>query len=311
MFNKPTGTVVLAHYYTSPEVQKMADFVADSLTLAQWALEHNPTRIIYASVRFMAETAKIMMPETQIILPHKDSTCSLVTQTDVSALVRWVEYEKVKKDKVIHVAYINSSAEHKTVTDIIVTSANVEDIVGYYATNGYTVLFSPDRNMGMYLKYIHPDWDIKVWNAVCEVHDKFKEAELIQSFTTWTDGPKYLIAHPESSLPILRRANMVGSTTKLLNYIKNFQGSIGTIFVATESNLLYNMKDERPDLDIRLAPVYSGCQCNQCPWMALNTPELVQAAIDGTAGIEIDYLTSDVISKARVPIERMLNFNGC
>jgi quinolinate synthase len=97
----------------------------------------------------------------------------------------------------------------------------------------------------------------------------------------------------------------------MLNYIKNFQGSIGTIFVATESNLLYNMKDARPDLDIRLAPVYSGCQCNQCPWMALNTPELVQDAIDGTAGIEIDYLTSDVISKARLPIERMLNFNGC
>jgi quinolinate synthase len=210
------------------------------------------------------------------------------------------------------VSYINSSAEHKAISDWIVTSANVEEIISELIKQKNYVLFSPDRNMGAYLAYAHPEWGgrFKYWSSVCEVHDLFKEQELDVAFKSWTDGPKFLIAHPESPLPILKRATLVGSTTKMLNYVKNFVGSIGTIYVATESNLLYNMKELRPDLDIRLAPMYTGCQCNACPYMALNTPELVQQAIDGTSGVEIDYLSQEVINKAVVPIERMLNFKG-
>jgi quinolinate synthase len=144
---------------------------------------------------------------------------------------------------------------------------------------------------------------------VCEVHDKFRTDELQLEWRKWTDGRKYLIAHPESPLPILKKADMVGSTTKMLNWIKNFEGSIGTIFVATEDHLLNNMRDARPDLDIRLSPTYTGCACNSCPYMDMNTVNSVMSAQNGH-GTKIDYLTQSIIEKASVPIERMLNFKG-
>ncbi len=309
---KNGNTLVVAHYYTTPEVQAMADLVADSLALSQFIDKKKADRVVFAGVKFMAETAKIISPTSQIILPHKDSTCSLVTQTNLADVQKWIDFWRSSDDgyPVMHVSYINSSAEQKAISDWIVTSANAEEIITDLIGKGFRVLFSPDRNMGAYLAYAHPEWGgrLHYWSSVCEVHDLFKEKELDKAFKTWTDGPKYLIAHPESPLPILKRANMVGSTTKMINFVKDFVGDVGTIYVATESNLLYNMKELRPDLDIRLAPMYTGCQCNVCPYIQLNTPENVQAAIDGTAGVEIDYLSQEIITLAKVPIQRMLNF---
>ncbi len=301
-------SITLAHYYTTPEVQQMADFVGDSLDLSIKAVESEPDQIIFAGVRFMAETAKILNPDAVVILPDSGSTCSLVEQTDIRKLGLWIDEHKVRAanqgKKLVHVSYINSSVEHKALSDIIVTSRIVDDVIKeLYAQNKY-VIFSPDYNMGQYLNYQY-NYSMPVWSAVCEVHDKFKADELDRAMAGWVNGGKFVIAHPESPLPILKKADFVGSTHGMLNWISEFPHKLGTIWVATEDGLLYNMKQLRPELDIRQAPMYSGCQCNSCPYMKLNTAESLKSA--PLLGERI-LLSPQVIEQARLPIERMMEF---
>jgi quinolinate synthase len=293
--------LTLAHYYTTPDVQKMADYVGDSLDLALIAQKEQADRIVFAGVKFMAETTKIINPQTEVILPDEAATCSLVTQTDLFELKKWRE----KYENHVHVSYINSSAEHKVLSDWIVTSRNVDDVIAHLYEQGKKVIFSPDRNMGAYLNYQY-GYDMPIWNAVCEVHDKFKE-EQIDYMLKHTDNGK-LIAHPESPLPVLKRADFVGSTKQMLKWVEEYKGNKGTVFVATEEGLLYNMKQLRKDLDIQQAPIYSGCQCNACPYMKRNTVELVKQAQQGK-GYNINYLDSYTIEKAKRPIEKMLEFS--
>ena len=298
------NTLTLAHYYTTPDVQAMADYVGDSLELALIAQREKADRIVFAGVQFMAETTKMLNPSAQVILPDEGSTCSLVTQTDIDALKQWRE----KYADYVHVSYINSSAVHKTLSDWIVTSRNVDDIIASIYAEGKKVIFSPDRNMGAYLNYQY-GYNMPIWNAVCEVHDQFKEEQIDYILKHGrSDGQKYLLAHPESPLPVLKRADFVGSTKQMLEWVENFQPQVGTIYVATEEGLLYNMKQLRPELDIQQAPIYSGCQCNACPYMKRNTVELVKRAQQGE-GFVIDYLDNETIEKARAPIERMLAFS--
>jgi quinolinate synthase len=297
-------TLTLAHYYTIPEVQAMADFVGDSLELSLIAQREKADRIVFAGVKFMAETTKILNPNAQVILPDAGATCSLVTQTDMEALIQWREHYADH----VHVSYINSSAQHKTVSDWIVTSRNVDDIIANLYAQGKKVIFSPDRNMGAYLNYQY-GYGMPVWNAVCEVHDKFKEEQIDFMLThSRAEGPVFLIAHPESPLPVLKRADFVGSTKQMLDWVKTFHGERSTIYVATEEGLLHNMHVLRPDLTIVQAPIYSGCQCNACPYMKRNTVALVEAAQCGE-GFEINYLDHTTMDKARLPIERMLAFS--
>ncbi len=296
--------VTLAHYYTQPEIQRMADKVGDSLELSLYAKECGADVIVFAGVRFMAETAKILNPQAEVILPDAGSTCSLVTQTDVAALKAWRE----SYPDHVHVAYINSSAEHKALCDWIVTSRNVDDIIAHLYAEGKKVIFSPDRNMGAYLNFQY-GYDMPLWTAVCEVHDKFNQAALDEAFAQIV-GPKYLIAHPESPLPVLQKADYVGSTSGMLNWIKAYHKEAdATIFVATEDGILYNMHQARPDLKIMQAPIYAGCQCNQCPYMKMNTIDAVKRAQRGEGGIKIDYLSEAQMEAARLPIERMLEFS--
>ncbi|GAB7128628.1 quinolinate synthase NadA [Silvimonas sp. JCM 19000] len=295
--------VTLAHYYTEPHIQQMADKVGDSLELSLYAKECQADTIVFAGVRFMAETAKILNPQAEVILPDRGSTCSLVTQTDVTALKAWREAHPDH----VHVSYINSSAEHKALSDWIVTSRNVDDIIAHLYAEGKKVIFSPDRNMGAYLNFQY-GYDMPLWSAVCEVHDKFNQAALDEAFASISTA-KYLIAHPESPLPVLQQADYVGSTSGMLNWIKSYASEPdATIFVATEDGILYNMRLARPDLKIEQAPIYAGCQCNQCPYMKLNTTQAVQRAQAGE-GIRIDYLSEAQMDLARQPIERMLEFS--
>ena len=207
----------------------------------------------------------------------------------------------------VHVSYINSSAEHKALSDWIVTSRNVDDIIAHLYAEGKKVIFSPDRNMGGYLNHQY-GYDMPLWSAVCEVHDKFNEAALNEAIAA-VSGDAVLIAHPESPLPVLKRADYVGSTSGMLNWVKQYQGKTSTtIFVATEDGILYNMHQVRPDLTLVQAPIYAGCQCNSCPYMKLNTVAAVQAAQRGE-GTPIDYLTAAQMDAARLPIERMLAFS--
>lgn len=299
-----TKVVTLAHYYTTPEIQELADKVGDSLELSLYARDSEADVIVFAGVRFMAETAKILNPETKVILPHTDSTCSLVTMTDINRLKKWRE----EHADYVHVAYVNSSAEHKALADWIVTSRNVDDIIAHLYADGKKVIYSPDRNMGAYLNSEY-GYDMPLWEAVCEVHDKFNQQALDEAYAS-VSGAKFLIAHPESPLPVLHGADYIGSTSQMLNWVRDFDGAAdAVIFVATEDGILYNMKKARPDLDLRQAPIYSGCQCNSCPYMKLNSLDAVRAAQAGIGGIEIDYLTPELIELARKPIDRMLEFS--
>ena len=318
---KHKNTLVLAHYYTTPDVQHLADHVGDSLELSLAAQEEKADRIVFLGVRFMAETAKILNPNAEVILPDWGSTCSLVEQTDIDKLRMWVAFHKAGAgDRLAHVSYINSSAEHKALSDWIVTSRNVDDIIAHLYAQGKEVIFSPDRNMGAYLNHTY-GWNMPLWSAVCEVHDKFNIEKLEAELRPWSDYPKYLLAHPESPLSILKKAQemaeegagvkhgLIGSTSKMLKWIKDFPYRGGIIYVATEEGLLYNMRTIRPELDIRQAPIYSGCQCNSCPYMKLNTVAKAMAAINEGKGVKIDYLSEDLMNKARVPIIRMLDFS--
>ena len=302
-------TLVLSHYYTSQETQAMAHFVGDSLELAKKVQELKPKRVVFASVRFMAEQAKILSPSTEVILPHPDSSCSLVDMTDVHKLLKWKEKFEEQYNDVELVSYVNSSAQQKMISDIIVTSANVVEIVTSLINQGKKVLFASDKNMGSYLKY-ELKLDIEIWNdAMCIVHDSFNLNALEKDMRAWTDGAKYIIAHPESPLRILQKADYVGSTSKMLKWIENFPNKVGTIYVATEEGIIPTMKKIRPALDIIQVPSYNdGCACSRCPFMRLNSPELVEQAIAGTGGVTIDYLTEEEITKAYKPIKRMLEF---
>lgn len=298
-------TLILAHYYTTPEVQEMADFVGDSLDLAMCAAEEKPKRIVFAGVRFMAETAKILNPETEVILPDEGSTCSLVTQTNIEKLKEWRE----QYHDFVHVAYINSSAEHKATADIIVTSRIVDDVIGDIYAQGKKVIFSPDYNMGAYLNSEY-GYSMPLWTAVCEVHNKFKAKELRKLLD---DEPGCVLAHPESPLPVLKMADFIGSTRGMLNFIKSYVYDTGTFYVATEEGLLHNMREMRPTLNIVQAPVYGGCACNRCFYMKLNTTSNIEDAIAGNINSKvncskIDYLTDEQMGAARRPIERMMEF---
>ncbi|AUR52748.1 quinolinate synthase NadA [Aquella oligotrophica] len=299
-----TKVVTLAHYYTTPEIQEMADKVGDSLELSLFARDAEADLIVFAGVRFMAETAKILNPQAKVVLPDMGSTCSLVTMTDISRLKKWRE----EHSDYVHVAYINSSAEHKALADWIVTSRNVDDIIAHLYEQGKKVIYSPDRNMGAFLNFQY-GYDMPLWDAVCEVHDKFNKVALDEAFSL-VSGDKYLIAHPESPLPVLHESDYIGSTSQMLNWVRDYNGnSSAVIFVATEDGILYNMKKARPDLDIRQAPIYTGCKCNSCPYMKLNTIEAVKAAQEGRGGTEIDYLSEELMKEAKKPIDRMLEFS--
>lgn len=188
------------------------------------------------------------------------------------------------------------------------TSRNVDDIIASIYAEGKKVIFSPDRNMGAYLNYQYR-YDMPVWNAVCEVHDKFKDEQIAYMMEqAKSEGAVYLLAHPESPLPVLKRSDFIGSTKQMLDWIEKFNSEAGTIYVATEEGLLHNMRVLRPELNIQQAPIYSGCQCNACPYMKRNTVELVKRAQQGD-GFVIDYLDEDTMNKARKPIERMLSFS--
>jgi quinolinate synthase len=308
---KHDNTLVLAHYYTTPEVQALADYVGDSLDLSLKAEAEQPKRIIFLGVRFMAETAKILSPESEVIIPTRKATCSLVEQTDIDALEKW----RNQYPDHAHVSYINSSAKHKVLSDWIVTSRNVDDIISHLYANDQPVIFSPDRNMGAYLNHIY-GYNMPLWSAVCEVHDQFNLDTLKEEWKKWTDGPKYILAHPESPLSVLMFAQdqqsagkgLIGSTSQMLAWVRDFKWSVGTIYVATEIGLLEVMRKERPDLDIRQAPIYSGCQCNSCPYMKMNDIANAKAAINGV-GDRIDYLNDSEIELARTPLDRMLNFS--
>ncbi|MBL7032547.1 MAG: quinolinate synthase NadA [Candidatus Delongbacteria bacterium] len=294
------NAVILAHFYQRDEIQNLADEIGDSLKLAQVAAETTADVIMFCGVRFMAETAKILNQDKTVLLPDLDAGCSLVNDCPAD------KFAAFKADYPDHIVlcYVNSSPEVKALSDIIVTSANAEKIVRTIPPE-QGIIFTPDRNLGRYL-IRKTGREMVLWQADCEVHVAFSEQELLR-VKQENPGVKVL-AHPECIQEVLQHAEVVGSTSKLLQYSR--ESDDAALIVATEPGIIYQMQKSNPDRKYILAPaILDGreCACNVCPYMKLNTLEKIHAAFK-TGQPEIT-LPSELMREAARPIKRMLELS--
>jgi quinolinate synthase len=288
------NAVVLAHYYQDSEIQDVADFIGDSLQLAQEAAKTTADVICFAGVHFMAETAKILNPGRIVVLPDLDAGCSLADGCPVDRFRAW----KAKYPGAIVVSYVNCSAEVKAESDVIVTSSNAEKIVRALPTDK-TILFAPDKNLGRHVSK-QTGRDLVLWQGSCIVHETFSERKLVGLMTRHPDAK--VIAHPECEPPVLAHAHFIGSTTALLKYA--LASSDKTFIVATEPGILHQMKKAAPEKEFIPAPPEGNCACNECPHMKRNTLEKLYLSLrDLEPRLE---MRADLIEAARKPIEKML-----
>jgi quinolinate synthase len=294
---KERNAVVLAHYYQDGEIQDVADFIGDSLQLAQAAAKTTADVICFAGVHFMAETAKILNPERVVVVPDMEAGCSLASGAPVEKVAAW----KGRHPGAVLVSYINCSAAVKAISDYIVTSANAEKIVAQIPAEK-VVLFAPDKNLGAYLNK-KLGRKMILWPGTCIVHDTFSERKLL-GLKERNPGAQVL-AHPECDDVILRMADYVGSTTGILNFAVKSEKK--RFIVATEPGILHQMKKSSPDKEFIPAPPEANCACNECPHMKKNTLEKVYLSLrDLSPTLEMDPA---LLKAARVPIELMLELS--
>ena len=293
------NAVILAHYYQKPEIQDLADFVGDSLDLSRKAAATDADVIAFCGVRFMAETAKILSPQKTVILPDMDAGCSL---EDSCPPDQFAAFRAAHPDH-IALTYINCSAEVKALSDIIVTSSAAETIIDQIPKD-QKIIFGPDRHLGGYLNRRFGR-DMLLWPGICIVHQAFSETELLKLMAQYPGAP--VAAHPECPPQIVDHAAMVGSTKAILDFATTSDAAV--ILVATEPHIIHQMQKAAPDkLFIGVPGGDGNCNCNMCPYMALNTLEKLYTSLrDLTPRIE---LSDEVMAKARVPLERMLEMAG-
>jgi quinolinate synthase len=288
------NAVILAHYYQEGEIQDVADFIGDSLDLSRRAAESKADVIVFAGVHFMAETAKILSPNTLVLLPDLEAGCSLAEGCPVD------EFRAVRKQHPDHVSitYINCSAEVKAESDIICTSSNAEKIIRQIPVDR-PIFFAPDRNLGRYLSK-KTGRDMLLWSGSCVVHETFSMKKILALTVDHPDAE--IIAHPECEEPILSRASFVGSTSALLRYIG--QSEATRFIVATEPGIIHQMKKSAPQKEFIPAPPEANCACNNCPYMKLNTlDKLYRCMLDRRPSIEME---AGLRERALAPIQRML-----
>lgn len=293
------GAVIMAHYYTLPEIQEIADYIGDSLALAQIAARVEQPVIVLCGVNFMADTAKILCPEKTVLLPDLEAGCSLADSCPAS------EFENFVKAHPNHtvISYVNTSAEVKALSDVLVTSGNARKIVESFPKEE-KIIFGPDRNLGNYINSV-TGRNMLLWDGACHVHEKFSAEKLIELKKEHPDA--VVLAHPECKKPLLILADVVGSTAALLKAAT--EAPAGTEFiVVTESGILHEMRRLCTDkVFIPAPPIDSTCGCNDCAFMKLNTLEkLVECLEKMSPQIEVD---PEVAAKARKPIERMLELS--
>jgi quinolinate synthase len=294
---KEKNALILAHYYQIPEIQDIADYVGDSLGLAQKAAEANADIIVFAGVHFMAETAKILNPDSKVLLPDLEAGCSLA---DSAPLDKFIEFKQQYPDHIV-VSYINTTAELKTVTDVVCTSGNAVQIVDTFPKD-QKIIFAPDRNLGGYVNRV-TGRNMVLWDGACEVHDILTTEAVLKLKEQNPDAR--VIAHPECQAPILEIADYVGSTTGLLKYTK--QSDARKFIVATETGILHQMHKESPDKEFLIVASDETCACNDCPYMKLNTMEKLWLALKNEKPeIILDEKTMEL---ARKPIDRMLEIS--
>ncbi|MCG8555936.1 MAG: quinolinate synthase NadA [Proteobacteria bacterium] len=291
------NAVILAHYYQEPELQDLADCVGDSLQLAQAAKSTNADVIAFCGVHFMAETAKILNPQKTVILPDPDAGCSLADSAALEPFRAW----QTRHPGAVTISYINCTAEVKAASDLICTSSNAERIVSSVPPDK-KILFAPDRNLGRHL-INKTGRDMVLWPGVCVVHETFSQRKLVALKVR--NPSAEIIAHPECEEPVLEMADFIGSTSALLKYAVQSDGT--AFIVATESGILHQMKKAAPEKTFIPAPPEGHCACSECPFMRLNTLEKLYLALrDLRPTIE---LSPELMEQARRPIDRMLQLS--
>ncbi|MFC2111405.1 quinolinate synthase NadA [Bacteroidota bacterium] len=294
---KEKNAIILAHYYQTPDIQDIADYIGDSLGLAQKAAETKADIIVFAGVHFMAETAKILSPKTKVLLPDLEAGCSLADSCPEE------DFSNFKKEHPEHlvISYVNCSAAIKTLSDIICTSGNAVQIVETLPKD-QKIIFAPDKNLGGYINKVSGR-NMVLWNGTCEVHDILSVEKIIELKIENTDAK--LIAHPECKAQVLELADYVGSTTAMLKFTQS--DNYKKYIVATETGILHQMRKNSPQKEFIIVPTDETCSCNDCPYMKLNTIEKLYNCL---LNEEPEIILSDkIIEKSKVPIERMLNIS--
>jgi quinolinate synthase len=299
LLKKELNAVILAHYYQEPDIQDIADFLGDSLQLAQAAKSTNADVIVFCGVHFMAETAKILNPTKQVLLPDLAAGCSLA---DSCPPPLFAQFKAQYPDAVV-VSYINCTAEIKAMSDIICTSSNAEKIVRSIPESR-RIIFAPDKNLGAYLQQ-KTGREMILWQGSCIVHETFSERKLIALKTRHPNA--VVIAHPECEAQVLAHATFIGSTKALLEF--TIQSPNTEFIVATEAGIIHEMQKRSPHKTFIAAPPNEEkhCACNECPYMKLNTLEKVYLAMKHRTP-EIT-MSEDLRMRALKPIERMLELS--
>ena len=292
------NAVIMAHYYTEGVVQDVADFVGDSLALAQKAAQTDADIIVMCGVHFMGETAKILCPGKKVIVPDLNATCSLAESCPADDFARFVA------DHPGHtvISYVNTTAATKAVTDVVVTSSNARQIVESFPKDT-PMIFGPDRNLGNYINSI-TGRSMVLWDGCCHVHEKFSLEKILELKKQYPDAK--VLVHPECRGAVVKLADKVGSTAALLKY--SIEDSAQTFIVATESGILHEMKKACPQKTFIPAPPEDGsCACNECNYMKLVTLQKIYNSLKHEwPSIEVD---AEVAKKAVVSIERMLEIS--
>jgi quinolinate synthase len=292
---KQKNAVLLAHYYQKEEIQELADYLGDSLYLAQQAAKVDADIIIFAGVHFMAETAKIINPTKKVLLPDLNAGCSLA---DSCSPKDFAAFKKLHPQAVV-VSYINCSAEIKAMSDLVCTSSNAKKIIDSIPIER-EIIFAPDKNLGRYLiKEIGRK--LILWDGSCIVHEAFSFEKIVALIQKYPNAK--LIAHPESESPLLNIANYIGSTAGLLKFVQ--KDLARTYIVATEAGILHEMQKKCPDKTFIPAPVEDEtCACSECAFMKMNTMEKLHNCLKYEQPEII--LSDSLIKKARAPIIKML-----
>lgn len=291
------NAVILAHYYQEPEIQDIADYIGDSLGLSRQAASTSADVIVFAGVHFMAETAKILNPTKQVLIPDLEAGCSLADSCPPDAFAAF----KAKHPNHLVISYINCTAEIKALSDIICTSSNAVDIVRQIPAD-QPIIFAPDQNLGRYVM-AQTGREMVLWKGSCIVHETFSERKLIELKVQHPTAE--IIAHPECEAPILQHASFIGSTTALLNYTQ--KSASDSFIVATESGILHQMQKQNPHKTYIPAPPTGPCACNECPYMRLNTLEKIYLAMQRRSP-ELT-LPEETRLAALAPIQRMLDMS--
>jgi quinolinate synthase len=294
---KEKNAVLLAHYYQEAEIQDLADFIGDSLGLAQEAEKTKADIIVFAGVHFMAETAKILNPDKKVLLPDLKAGCSLADSAPTDLFRAFRE----KHPDHLVISYINCTAEIKALSDIICTSSNAEKIIESLPAS-QQIIFAPDKNLGAYLNK-KTGRNMLLWNGSCIVHEIFSLKKITELKTRHPQAK--FIAHPECEEPILRMADFIGSTTALLKYTQRDLSK--EFIVGTESGIIHQMKISSPDKLFIPAPPENNCACNDCPYMKMNTLEKLYICMEYEMP-EIQ-MSRELLEKGRKPIERMLEIS--